>query len=314
MADRLKAWVLVGLAASAGILLALGFGLTWAQLHSEGLPALSVLSALPNSYFIGAALQTALVPLAMATFTGLVWIPISINRRIGGKRPYKCWWWALVGFVLALEYRALGVQTSAGKGHDTLSYIGIEAAFSFGCMVVAVGIGALHNLVTTSAASAPSMSAAAIPGSPEMAPGGASPSVMQAPASSLNTWALVGPLIAGVLLLSTFTAGVLGIADTLHTRGQLPVAQVVLDTSCTNVSDGRLPYDEGDGEAERRCLIGGYYIGESSNWVYLVKRRSECGGKKGFPARLVEFRRSEISEMIILSKPICPRKGPCGGC
>ncbi|HXN38611.1 MAG TPA: hypothetical protein VN892_11265, partial [Solirubrobacteraceae bacterium] len=131
---------------------------------------------------------------------------------------------------------------------------------------------------------------------------------------SINTWALVGPLVAAIMLLSTLTAGALDIADTLQTTGVLPVAQVVLNIACTDISDGKPPYPRQAPEARDRCLIGGYYVGENSTWVYLVKRENSCPGHQPVPARLVELRRSEISEMVILAKPECPRDSRCGEC
>jgi hypothetical protein len=302
MADRLKAWVLGTLAATTALLLALGFGLTWAQLHSEKLPALSVLSALPNSYFIGAGLQTALIPLAMATVTGIVWITFSIKHRAAGNDSYSPWAWALVGFALTVMYRLLGIETSTGKGHDSPSYILTEIFVSVGCMALAVGIGAVYNLVTTwRERSQPTEAGQSLP-----AEAGATKPV--------NPWALLGPLLAAVLLLSTLTAGALGIADALQTTGTLPVAQAVLDISCTDVSGGILPYREEDPNAEHRCLVGGRYIGESTTWVYLFTQENTCDPKAPIPAHLIELRRSEISEMIILAKPECPPHARCGSC
>jgi hypothetical protein len=122
-----------------------------------------------------------------------------------------------------------------------------------------------------------------------------------------SRWAFVGPLLAALAVLSVATSGALGISDTLKTSHVLPVAQIVMNIACTDISDGKSPYPGQSLLSSGHCLVGGYYIGEGSTWVYIVKRANTCPHRRA-PARLVELRRSEISEIVILAKLECPGK------
>jgi heme/copper-type cytochrome/quinol oxidase subunit 3 len=68
--SRIRNELAAAVAIGAGILLASGYAVAWARLHSAHVPTETVMSALPTSFFLGVAVQAVLLPAVVLIVTG----------------------------------------------------------------------------------------------------------------------------------------------------------------------------------------------------------------------------------------------------
>jgi hypothetical protein len=294
--DRLKSWLLLTLTVTVGALLGTGWLLTWARLHSERLPSEGILAALPHSYFVNLALQTAFPSLIMTLVLGGAWVTLSLRRRRTTQHPYSPTAWALFGVVLVLAFWLPGVVLSSGGSRDKLGYLFWESVASSACVLLALLAGLIDRALP-------------LPRNPFGATDESSESKAQSLKPARRSAAVLGPLITMTVILSVATAGVLRIADAYLAKGVLPIGQAVLNHACSDVSGGRSAADPPDG-AEKPCVVGGFYLGESGTWIYLVQRESPCPHRRHLQPQLVSLKVADVQELLVLGHLGCPKRRP----
>ena len=250
MWSKLKPELTAGVAVSGAMLLGAGYLFVWAQLANENLPAQPILSALPTTFFVSAAVQSVGVPLIVVlTLPGAV-LAFSARRAF----PSVVWWIAF-GVGLALAARAVtlaDVRLVTGSTAQTLVSVLVAVAV----IAVSAFLGGVAERLLPSEADASR--------------------VLQA-------------MAAVMLVLTVAAVSAFRIADARTVDRPLPYVGVFLDTEdCPAVFDvfrrplaskvtaqsnaDPQPPSEAKMVEEKRCFVGGLYVGESDQWMFVAKR------------------------------------------
>jgi hypothetical protein len=65
---------------------------------------------------------------------------------------------------------------------------------------------------------------------------------------------------------------------------------------------GSRPGGATSSEPPDRCQVAGFYLGENSNWIYMIQRACP-----GYVPVLLDVRRESVQEMLVFQKPFtCP--------
>jgi len=101
---KMKTELSAALVLSAGLLVASGYGVTLLRLTNESLPTEGILSALPESFYLGVALENLFVPMVVLSTLGVVGIAWAVKRAPAGNVPDTPFW---LGFGAVLSVTAL---------------------------------------------------------------------------------------------------------------------------------------------------------------------------------------------------------------
>ena len=257
-------------------MLATGWSLTWARLSSEHLPSENILAALPRSYFIQVSIQSTLSPLVISVFVGGIWVYLNAQwfKSVTGVRQWCC-------FGLFLAAVSWGVAGFVNKG------------------------GRHGGVLPEAIAGAVSIAIAGFTG-------GASRRYLQS-VTTPSTWNRARPIAAFTLVLCFFVACMMRVVDARFASDVLPEAQALTDTPCWWLTGGIVPSpsssspatpDVRPGQADH-CQVGGFYLGENSDWVYMIQRT--CNSKE-VPV-LLDVRRESVQELAIFERAFsCTKK------
>jgi hypothetical protein len=304
--DRLKSSLALAAAIVVGTLLGTGWVLTWAKLHYEELPSQSILAALPHSYFIGVALHSAFVPVLMASVLGSAWVLLSLRhrRRSDVGKGFGVLQWSGFGAVLVATVWLLTLASDASQPRR-LHFVGWQVLVGAFCILLAAVAGLIDRRLprATQAGRAEGASrVTSVAGGRGSARGGAN-----------REFGSLAPLISTTVVLVVLVASVLRVSDAYFGADVLPVAEVVLDTPCSDLSGGISPFPKSATD-RRHCLVAGFYLGESSRWVYLVQSKDPCRrsrlsrtSQRPLPSQLVAVKLEHVQELVVLSKPPCRR-------
>jgi hypothetical protein len=259
MWSKVKGELAAAVAISGGLILAAGYLFVMAQVAASGLPRQPILSALPTTVFVSAALESLVVPFLV--FLTLVVSILAFGRR-GDAFP-GVGWWMVFGAALAIFVRGaalLGVRPPDSWTETVFVSAGVALAVIF---LSAAGGAAAGRLL------------------PRDADDGRKLQV----------------LVAIMLVLTVVAASAFRVADA--SIGNLPLTYVgvFVDTEdCPPVFDVvRQPYvsrvtPDGDvtptptptNVEEKRCYVSGFYLGESDTWMFLAKDK-----EASIPGRLL---------------------------
>jgi hypothetical protein len=237
----LKSEISAAVAVSAGVLVATGYSITWARLANEGLPTEAVLSALPKTFYLGVAAQSLLLPLFVGFTLGIGFVLMALRRHANHKVPSRLEWLAF-GFVLALyaSFFATLLNPFATAPRSS-SYV--TASIVAGLVVVAVTY-ALGRIAQSRLDWIKERKAK----EGQQVDGGDQAQVM----------------IATVVVACVVAASLLRVVDARYAPRALVEAAVFTDRE-----DCPPPVTREEKVAPG-CLVTGFFIGESSKWLYLV--------------------------------------------
>jgi hypothetical protein len=274
MAQKIRYEFGATFAATSAIMLATGWLLTWARLSSEHLSSQDILAALPRSYFIQISIQSMLSPLVISVLVGGIWVILSV-RRFKPTDPRAIWEWSVFGLILALISWGVALLVNSARSRHGIIYFAWEGG---ACAAAVAFAGTFGWLLRTYLGS--------------FSPTGA--------------WNLVRPIAAFTVVLCFLIACMLRVTDARFASDVLPDAQVVIDTPCTALTGGIVPtvpgpvHDTtGNGSTTTdRCQIAGFYLGENSNWIYMIQRA--CNSR--YVPLLLDVRRESVQEMIVFQR------------
>jgi hypothetical protein len=248
---NIKGELAAAVAVAGALFVATGYGLVWAKVVNAGLPVQPILSALPTTVFISSAVEALAFPLILL-------VPFVIGVVVLRDRdlPFPgFWWWLLVGLmivVVTLVATSIDRRLVTGWNADATT---LTTEVAIGVVLVSAILGKLcQRAVGKGKGDGPQLQA-----------------------------------MAGlILVLSIGAVAVLRIAEARTVDQPLPYVGVFLDTQdCPPVFDVlRRPYVSSvvpEGEVtpapkaavvtEQRCYVGGFYLGESSDWMFVAKLR-----------------------------------------
>jgi hypothetical protein len=278
--SKVKTEVSTAVAIAAGILLGSGYTLTLARLLSKGLPTESVLAALPASFYVGTAVQSAWLPLAITLTAGAVWL-VGVSKSSQSEMPKPGSW--MIGIISVSIYAWLASQVLYREGirHASVDFFLTSAVGLVVMIALALIVRAMASLLLSSHTE------------PTLA-------------------ARNGLVASAILILSVLAAVGFRTLTVLYLPNALVRAIVLEDPAACPV--GRHQTEP----PKLGCGENGYYLGESDNWVYLVLQPSEdsCPHREapiaGRPNELVQIAKSKIHRVILYkeSQPqpplVCP--------
>jgi hypothetical protein len=282
--EKAKYEISATIAITSAIVLLTGWTLTWARLANEKLPSQNILAALPRSYFLQVSLQSTLSPLVVSVVGCIIWLAIYVplhptNQRtaIGG--------WCGFGILLALVSYGVAVLVNGGQARGSTAYVVGELAAGAGVVVVAGVCGLLVHIYV-----------------------GDQPPKREGHAN----WDLIRPVAGSTVALCFLAVGLLRTIDARYVTDVLPVAKVVLAMRCSELTNGRPVTASAAQVAEgasaidpSRCEVGGFYLGESSDWIYLIQRSYPCGKHPSIPL-LLDLRRDSAEELVVFEAKLPP--------
>lgn len=274
--DALRSELAGAVAIAGGVMLGTGWLLTWVRLSNEDLPSDSIMSALPVSYFIQVALKATLVAFALLILVGIVWT--GVRQRFDWLRTVPGW----VGFGVALTVATFITAAAVNQGTSRLTKFSYLLACAGATIVAGVAAGKLGS----------------------WAEGG------QRPDEAVDARATRRAFAATIVLCFVSTAGA-RLIDAAVARNVLPVAGVLVRTPCIKATGGVVPNVQPGvttGAAGRECVLAGFYLGESSKWIFLVKRRNPHRPENRVPSFLLTVPRDDVEQTVIVSRPeLLPR-------
>jgi hypothetical protein len=234
MPERLRGDVTLAVAISAGVLIATGYVLTFALLTRLDVPPVPVLSALPRGYYIGKSLQAMILPFLIVLTLGAAWLFFAVSRGAEGDFPRSREWSSL----------SLSIAIYAWFG-ASISYGSLQGDVTFG--YVTACLGAALGLIVTSLA---------------LARYGAWRLAEVERPSRTDKAKIVGAI---ALLLCVLGASSYRVIDAFFLPEFAPFAAVYTEKDACQKKNPR---------RGRFCLLRGVYIGESGDWLYLIKEPS----------------------------------------
>lgn len=236
MFAKMKTELSAALVLSAGLLVASGYGVTLLRLQNEGLPTEGVLSALPDSFYLGVAVENLFVPMVVLSTLGVVWIVLAVKRRPTGNVPGPAFWLGfgvlLSGAAWLLSHLASPFDITRGGG-----YIVASLLWGIAGVALTAGFGAFARWRLGAEVNA---GAAAAPGDQLLAGAAA-------------------VLLSCVVVPVGFLAVDAAFKDTA-----LPSAALYTDREdCPEVGPKQ--------RTSPGCPLAGFYIGESDKWLYIVE-------------------------------------------
>jgi hypothetical protein len=282
--EKAKYEISATIATTSAIVLLTGWGLTWARLVNEKLPSQNILAALPRSYFLQVSLQSTLSPLVVSVVAGGIWLAVYVTL-LPADRHTAIGGWCGFGILLALASYGVAVLVNGGQTRGGKAYVVGELAAGAGVVLVAGVCGLLVHIYVGD----------------------------QPPKKAGNTnWDLIRPVAGFTVALCFLSVGLLRTIDALYVTDVLPVAKVVLAMRCSELTNGRpVPASaaqvaEGASAIDpNRCEVGGFYLGESSDWIYLIQRSYPCGKHPSVPL-LLDLRRSSAEELVVFEAKLPP--------
>jgi len=273
--SRLKGELAAAVAVATGLLLATGYCVTWAALSNEDLPTQAILSALPQSFYIGAAVESLVIPMVILITAGSALLVFWIQSS------YPNWiWWSVIGLGFAAYSRLVVALGDPHKlGSWTAETVKLSVAAAAATVIFAAIIGRLGEIVL-----------------PE------------------NTKPVDRVQIAGAVLLVMAVASTLAfrVVDAASINQVLPYAAVYIDTEdCPPAPDVVYATSHPDasphGEVRQPpfCEVGGFYLGENGQWVYLARNSTPT-----LPGRLLIVPREHIRFAAAATKPLNHRQHP----
>ena len=231
MLSNVKAELAEAVAISGGLLLAAGYLFVWAQLANAELPSQPILSALPTTVFISAAIGSLAVP-----FLVLLTLDVAVLAFRDRQQEFPDWtWW--IGFGVAL---AVAARVAAFIDRRLLE--GWTADASVLSAIVAALVIVLSPLVGFA--------------------------VRRFSASESGNRTDLQTLGAAMLVLTVIAASAFRIADAWTVDKPLPHVGVYVDTDdCPPVFDVLQESASGD----KQCYVGGFYLGESATWMFVAR-------------------------------------------
>lgn len=271
MFAKLRSEATAAVLLAVGMLAAAGYLITWSRLANQRLPTGEILAALPKGFFVGVATQSLLLPSLVVMLVGGLLLDRLGRRRsgAGGLMSGGRGDWAVAGF---------GMATSAWLVVN-FPYRAIELSALYVGWVI-VGVAGAVLLATVAGRFATRRVSAMTDG---------------------TTLDSVGAFALLLIVLSIATAAGFSVIDARFVSRPLAEAVVYINwEDCPGVP------------AERReppgCPIAGVYVGENSDWVYLVDKTGvvfpgEIGRR--LPGRVFFVARDRIRQ-IRLAKDLSP--------
>jgi hypothetical protein len=265
--SKLKAEISTAVAIAAGILLGSGYTLTLARLESKSLPTESVLAALPTSFYVGTAIESAWLPLGVALTAGAVWLAY-VARSDQAEIPA---WpvWAL---------GAAGVSIYGWGASQLLYREGLRHAPAGFFLASGIGLVVMIFLALVARQIAVMLLGSYEPATPT---------------------ARNGLAASAILILSVLASVGFRTLTVLYLPNALVRAIVQEDPSACPV---RRHQPE---PPKLGCGENGYYLGEGDSWVYLVLQPPEDPCRHGEspiagqPNELVQIGKAEIHRVIL---------------
>lgn len=232
MLEKLKTDLSAALVISAGALAGSGYLLTRLRLDNERLPTEGILSALPESFFLGVALENLVAPLILLVTFGAVWVVMAVIGGPSDNVPGNLFWLAFGVGLAALAWGLVSLL-SPFPLTDNLSYV----LWSIGWAVVGVGLTVVFGVF-------------------------AKWRLHDEEHGTERDQLLTGG--AAVLLSCVVVSlGFLAI-DVRYKDRALPAAAVYTDREdCAEVAAAE--------RADPGCPLAGFYLGEGDKWLYLIE-------------------------------------------
>ena len=239
--QAMKSEIGAALAVSAGVLLATGYAITWARLANEGLPTEAVLSALPKTFYLGVAGQSLILPLFVGVTLGIGFVLLSTRGHDYDELPSRLEW---TGFGVALAFLAsilANIFNPFATVHRSTTYA--IATIIAGLVVVLVTylIGRLARYRLDRVKTRKTNAGESL--------------------ESTDRWTVI---VAAVVVACVFAASLMRVVDARFAPRALAEAALFTDRiDCAKPSSTLTKIEPG-------CLVTGFYIGENSQWIYLV--------------------------------------------
>jgi hypothetical protein len=262
--DALKTELAAAIALAAAMLVATGWLVTWAKLASEGIPSASILGSLPQTYFIQVGLLSMITPAVVVLCVAGIWVPTTAMMRD------RCHWavwaaaWGLFSVLVSWASFAIITQVSDRGLRSSSSYHVAWVVTNLGAGIFGAGLGLLGQAY---------LNRRWQPQTPRLA------------------WAKVRPLVALTIVICITVICAVRTIDARFAANALPVAQVVLQPPCTRSSGASIP-----------CVDSGFYLGETSSWIFLGQPRNPCRQRDAGPARLFEVAKSEVRGLRVFPR------------
>lgn len=232
MFDKMKTELNAALAISTGVLLASGYLVTYLRFANERLPTEGVLSALPDSFYLGVALENLVPPMAVLITLGLAWVVAAVLNGPSDNVPGNVFWF---GFGAGLSIWAWVVVSSASPFPlpNNQAYVLAAIVCGTGGTVATMALGGLARWRLRSVTDA-----------------------------NQGDQLLAG---GGAVLLSCVGVSVafLGVDVRFKDRA-FPEAAVFTDRDDCAEEAAAKRRDPG-------CGLAGFYIGEGDTWLYLLE-------------------------------------------
>ena len=286
--DKLKNELAAAVVIAGGIMLGTGWLLTWARLSSEGLPSESILTALPSTYYVQVALRATLAPVLILVSLGACWVVLSVRLVRAGRWGWgrAVLGWSLFGAGLALVSWQSAVWLNPATSRGGGAYVFWNLLAGAATIGLSSGLGWwIHRRrlewIDTS-----------------------------------DHWPVARPIVAVTIVLCFVAGATLRVVDARFAKEGLPIGQVVVGTPCVELTGGNPLSTPNSRNADAdsgasRCQLGGFYIGETSEWVLLVKRSNPCPGRPQSPPFLLALPRSDVQQLAIYPTGSykCPPRG-----
>lgn len=225
---------------SAGLLIASGYLVTLLRLRNAGLPTEGVLSALPDSFYLGVAVENLFVPMITLATIGVVWIALAVVRTPTGNVPDNTFWIkfgvVMAGVVWALVHLASPFPLTSNVGYIIASIAWAAVAVGSAC---AFGAFARWRVRAETATI--------------QQPGGAATAGDQ----------LLAGGAAVVLACVVAAIGFLAVDAYFKERAFAAAVLYTDREDCREVAPTK--------RKEPGCPVAGFYIGESDKWFYIFE-------------------------------------------
>jgi len=268
MISKIKGELAAAVAIAAGLMLVAGYAITWAKLENVGLPTSPALSSLPQSFFLSEAIGDLFLPLTLLGLPAGLVVFNLLNQNLDLGRDKV---WSLMG--LAFGVAALSF-TMLVRARTWMDWSVVEIAANVAALLLTVGLAVLFGRLAARLA-------------------GHKPSRLEA----LQLAAAV------LLVVCVASAAAFRFANALTGPNPLPAAAVFLASDdCPPAPDIRFrsPGEEGGGE----CEIGGLYLGQTDDWVFLGRLKSSA--RSDFPSRLLALPRDRVRLGAIADGDLVP--------
>ena len=263
MFDKLKTEFAAALAISAGLLIGSGYAVTYARLANENLPTSTVLSALPQSFYLGVALENVALPAFFLLTFGVIWLYFAVYRGPAGNLPGDAFWLSFGAILAVYSWVAANLATRFSFGSDhriywVLTIIGL---------VVIPAITALLGKMSRSR-------------------------LDDEVAVTKSDQLLIGATV--VLTMSVLATTSFAYINARYKERALPVAAVFTDRDDCAPAPKRLAPG---------CPVTGLYIGESDKWLFLASHESTTSdidlppGVEELPGRVLVIPRDHVRQI-----------------